>query len=314
MNRPFVAPLPGLAPRTVRLAAVFVDALVAVPVLLVWSVAAASSLGLTFGAFASFAQKRPWLSQAGSVLAGTAAWAVFAVASVVLGCLVLFQWYLLSTRGQTIGKRLMGIRVVDLEGKPVGFFTALLVRAWVFYGLVSVVVGFAGVVIPFAGLFVWLLDYVPLMGEDRRCVHDYLAGTQVRWVRVVEVYVGRIVGAVAGVAVVGVSVWGVMNREAVGPFIESLGRARPEPVAIAPVPSVPTLLPVPSAPTLVPVVVAPQVVPVALVPEPPKPEPIVEVEKKLYQFTDDQGVVHITDELASVPPKFRNKVTTRSSE
>lgn len=293
MTRPFAAPLPGLAPRTVRLAAVCVDTLVMVPVLLVWALAAGSSLGLSFGAFAGWAQQRPWLSQAGTVLAGTVAWVVFAAASVVVGCLVLYQWSLLSTRGQTIGKRLLGIRIVDLEGKPAGFVSALLLRSWVFYGVVSFVVSISSVVIPLAGFFVWMLDYLPLLGEDRRCVHDYLAGTQVRWVRVVEVYVGRIVGAVVGVAVVGLGVVGVMNREAVVPLLQAW-RARPEPVAIAPAPApVPVFVPAP-------VVVA--------VP----PEPVAEVtpEKKLYQFTDAEGVVHLTDELESVPAKFRAKVTT----
>ena len=190
-------------------------------------------------------------------------------------------------------------------------------RAWVFYGLVSLVVSVAGVLIPFAGLFVWLLDYVPLMGEDRRCVHDYLAGTQVRWVRVVEVYGGRVSGAVAALAVVGLGVAGVMNREAVGPFLESIWNGKAAPVAIAPAPA-PTPVPVPVP---LPVVAAPRPVPV--VPEPviaPKPEPVVaqvvtpEVEKQLYQFTDDQGVLHLTDDLSSVPAKFRGKVTTRSPE
>ena len=266
---------------------------------------AGSSLGLTFGAFAGYAQKRPWMSQAGTALAGTVAWVVFAAASVVLGCLVLYQWYLLATRGQTIGKRLMGIRIVDLEGKPVGFVSALVLRSWVFYGVVSFVVSISSVVIPLAGFLVWILDYVPLMGEERRCVHDYFAGTQVRWVRVVEVYVGRIIGAVAGLALVGLSVAGVMNREAVVPLLQSW-RAKVDPDAVAVVVPAPVPAPVPVVVVPAPVVPAPQPV----VAPAPAPEPVAEVEKKLYQFTDDQGVVHVTDELSSVPAKFRDKVIT----
>jgi uncharacterized RDD family membrane protein YckC len=314
--RPFAAPVPGLAPRTVRLAAAFVDLVVIAPVILVWSVALGGSLGFSLGALAGSAQKRPWMSQAQTMLAGTLAWVVLAVASVVLGCLVLYQWYLLSTQGQTIGKRFMGIRIVDLEGKPAGFFSALLLRSFVFSGLISAVVSFAGAVIPLAGVFLWMLDYVPMMGEDRRCLHDYLAGTQVRWVRVVEVYVGRLVGAVVGVTVVGLSVAGVMNRAVLVPWVQSFVAAKGEVAAVAPQPVVPApapvspvlAAPVPAAPVPTPVPAAVAVAPVP-VPEPAAVKAEPEVERALYQFTDDQGVVHVTDQLSAVPEKFRSKVT-----
>jgi hypothetical protein len=34
-------------------------------------------------------------------------------------------------------------------------------------------------------------------------------------------------------------------------------------------------------------------------------------EEKLYTYTDDQGVVHIVDELEKVPPQFRKRATKR---
>lgn len=291
MTRPFAAPLPGLAPRTVRLAAAFLDTLLALPLLIIWLASAAGSIGLSLGALGGHLKERPWLSQAGTVLAGGAAWVAFAVSSVAVACLVLYQWYLLSTRGQTIGKRVMGIRIVDLEGKPAGFFSALLLRSWVFSSVVSAAASFTSVLIPFAGLVLFLLDYVPLFGEDRRCLHDYLAGTQVRWVRVVEVYVGRIVATVAGVTLVGATVAAVINRDAVLALVKN-----PPQVVAAVAPPAPVPAPIPG----------PQ--PVAVVAPPVVAPPVVgaaPVEKKLYQFTDEQGVLHVTDDPATVPEKFR---------
>ena len=288
-----MAPLPGLAPRSVRLAAVLVDALVTLPVVVLWAVSAGSSLGLSLGMLAGHAQQRPWLAQAGAALVGTLAWVVFAASSIVLGCLTLYQWYLLSTAGQTIGKRFMGIRIVALDGEPAGFVSALVLRSWVFYALLGVEVSVSSVIIPFAGALASLLDYLPLMGPDRRCVHDYVAGTQVRWVRVVEVFVGRIVGAVAGVALVAASVAGLVNREA---LMQVLSAPSNTVAVVAPV----------AAPLAV--AITPQAVPLPSA----APAPVVAPapEKQLYQFTDAQGVLHITDDLGSVPEKYRAKVTS----
>lgn len=305
MNRPSAAALAGLAPRSVRLAAALVDGLVAVPLLLVVAVAGVSSLGLSIAALAGPFEQREWMSRAGTVLAGSAAWVVFAAAGLALGGLVLFQWYLLSTRGQTIGKWLLGIRIVDLEGAPSGFFSALVLRSWVFPGVMSAVVSFSSSVLPFAGVVFWLLDYLPLFGEDRRCLHDYLAGTQVRWVRVIELRVGRLVVGGLGVALVGGLVAVVLNGGALLPSTPKPGV--PEPVVVA--------APVPPAPAPVfEVTVAPPKAGLGSTPtveaRPSLPAAEPEPERKLYQFTDQQGVVHVTDDLGSVPKKFREHVTT----
>lgn len=305
MNRPSAAALAGLAPRSVRLAAALVDGLVAVPLLLVVVVAGVSGLGLSIAALAGPFEQREWMSRAGTVLAGSAAWVVFAAAGLALGGLVLFQWYLLSTRGQTIGKWLLGIRIVDLEGAPSGFFSALVLRSWVFPGVMSAVVSFSSSVLPFAGVVFWLLDSLPLFGEDRRCLHDYLAGTQVRWVRVIELRVGRLVVGGLGVALVGGLVAVVLNG---GAFLPSTPKPGvPEPVVVAaPVPPAPapvfegTVAPPKAGLGSTPTVEARPSLPAA------EPEP----ERKLYQFTDQQGVVHVTDDLGSVPEKFREHVTT----
>jgi hypothetical protein len=98
------------------------------------------------------------------------------------------------------------------------------------------------------------------------------------------------------VALVGASVAAVINREALMVLIKPPAVS----VAVAPVQ-------VPAIPSTEPSVV----VKVSPVPAPaPVPAPVAAAEQRLYQFTDDQGVVHITDDLSSVPQKFRAKVTS----
>lgn len=92
-----------------------------------------------------------------------------------LGLLVLvvlgIQIYLLTTRGQTMGKKLLGIKIVnfDDESNP-GFVKAFLLRALV-NGLIGCV--------PVIGAVYSLVDICFIFREDRRCLHDLIAGTKV---------------------------------------------------------------------------------------------------------------------------------------
>ena len=93
------------------------------------------------------------------------------VASVVLGFLILYQWYLLSTQGQTIGKQLMKIRIVRFEDNgTAGFVKAVLLRGFV-NGLIGA--------IPLLGFIYSLVDICFIFREDRRCIHDMIGGTHV---------------------------------------------------------------------------------------------------------------------------------------
>lgn len=94
---------------------------------------------------------------AGLVLAGAAL-------LVVLG---LVQWWYLGTRGVTLGKRLVGLRLVDaVTGRPVGMGRAL-VRA--------LVPGLAGVVPVVGTLAVWASSFADSSGL-RRGWHDKAGG------------------------------------------------------------------------------------------------------------------------------------------
>lgn len=85
--------------------------------------------------------------------------------------LLAVQIYLLTTCGQTIGKKLLEIRIVcfDNEANP-GFVKAFLLRDFV-NGLICAV--------PFLGLVYKLVDICFIFRDDRRCLHDLLAGTKV---------------------------------------------------------------------------------------------------------------------------------------
>lgn len=79
--------------------------------------------------------------------------------------------YLLSKRGQTIGKRLVGTRIVSFtDGQilPLGRIFALrYLPVWIV------------ALIPFIGNVVLLVDILFIFRDDRRCLHDLIAGTKV---------------------------------------------------------------------------------------------------------------------------------------
>ena len=87
-----------------------------------------------------------------------------AVALVVL----VIDLVLLSRNGQTIGKKLMGIKVVRTDGSPVSLFRVFFLR----YVCNTVLT-----VIPAIGPLYSLVDCLMIFGEKRRTVHDYIADT-----------------------------------------------------------------------------------------------------------------------------------------
>lgn len=92
----------------------------------------------------------------------------------VMGLMVLafmgYQWYLISTTGQSLAKRWMGIKIVRIDGTPVNFVNGVILRSWV--------MGLLGN-IPVLGPIASLVNPLMIFGEERRCLHDHIAGTRV---------------------------------------------------------------------------------------------------------------------------------------
>jgi uncharacterized RDD family membrane protein YckC len=136
------------AERGARLAAAIIDTVVLLPIyaLIFFGALATEGENITFGFIALMA-----------IMLG------LGVAGV--------QIYLLCTAGQTIGKKLLGIKIIKQStGKNGGFVTNVLLRAIV-NGLITS--------IPFVGSIYALVDVLFIFAEDRRCIHDHLAGTVV---------------------------------------------------------------------------------------------------------------------------------------
>lgn len=96
--------------------------------------------------------------------------AMFGIAAVLFLGLMSYQWYLIATLGQSLGKKWLSIKIVKLDGSPVGFVHGVLLRSWI--------TGFLGA-IPYIGGCISLVDVLMIFGNERRCLHDQIAGTKV---------------------------------------------------------------------------------------------------------------------------------------
>jgi uncharacterized RDD family membrane protein YckC len=130
---------PALAPRATRLAATTIDALLAFGP--VFLVSALEPVGDSWKAFLGL----------------------------VLLCVLAVQIWGAAFVGQTLGKRVCRIRV-DYQGGPPGFIRGIIFRT----GLPALV----GIV-PVIGALFWLLDALFIFNRDGRCIHDWIAGTNV---------------------------------------------------------------------------------------------------------------------------------------
>ena len=148
---------PSLAGRGARFGAYLVDAVVSTIVFLVI---------IGFGWWITFDD----LAQFGTQPSATD---VLRVASLYVVVFMAINGYLLITRGQTVGKLMLGIRIVNsASGGNVSAAKVLGLRYIVFFGLQT---------IPVFGMreLVGLLDALFIFRDDRRCLHDLLAGTKV---------------------------------------------------------------------------------------------------------------------------------------
>ncbi|HAG94693.1 MAG: hypothetical protein CMK83_22450 [Pseudomonadales bacterium] len=93
---------------------------------------------------------------------------VMGLVGVVVFAAINFKFLLES--GQTVGKKALGIKIVDLEGELPSVQQHLLVRYAVYFGL-----GY----IPMVGGLLSLVNVLFVFRGDKRCLHDLAAKTMV---------------------------------------------------------------------------------------------------------------------------------------
>jgi uncharacterized RDD family membrane protein YckC len=81
------------------------------------------------------------------------------------------NWVMITQRGQSIAKRMLGMRIVTLDGRLPGFVNGVILRIWVPFAINQM-----------CNLF-GLVNVLWIFGEERRCLHDLIANTRVIDVR-----------------------------------------------------------------------------------------------------------------------------------
>lgn len=160
-NNPYAAPTAvvgdvqaaevQLAGRGMRLVAVIIDTLIVLVLLI--------PVMLVGGIFTMlFSGEEPGFGT--TLMIGVATFVLF----------VVVQGYPLNATGQTWGKKALGIKIVDLAGNKPEFGRLIALRY-----LTTQVIG----MIPFIGVIYGLVNVLFIFGDDRRCIHDRIAGTRV---------------------------------------------------------------------------------------------------------------------------------------
>ena len=105
-----------------------------------------------------------------SFAAARSGFSMLVVQNLIVGFILflLIHGYLLATRGQTVGKKLLNIRIVRSDGSPASFGRLVGLR----YLTTSVLAS-----IPFIGTLYGLLDTLLIFRASRRCLHDNIADT-----------------------------------------------------------------------------------------------------------------------------------------
>lgn len=149
--------VPEKAGRLTRLLAVLVDSLVVVVPAIV--------LAIALPAY------QEYVKRAGGTVSATPG-PLLTVLLIAFGVLMLgyvvYQIYWLWKSGQTLGKKVMKIRIVRSDGRRAELWRILLLRYFV--------PGLFGS-IPFVGGVFSLIDPLFIFGEQRRCLHDLIADT-----------------------------------------------------------------------------------------------------------------------------------------
>lgn len=121
-----------------------------------------SAVALPIAFFLIFREQDP-MRAAQNPLFGLAFWAAALPVAI-------YQWSLITRTGQSLGKKWMKLRIVKTDGSPVDFVSGVAAREWA-----MTIIGF----IPFVGGLISFVGILMIFGEERRCLHDRIAGTKV---------------------------------------------------------------------------------------------------------------------------------------
>jgi uncharacterized RDD family membrane protein YckC len=94
---------------------------------------------------------------------------------------LLVNGWLLFTKGQTIGKALMGLTILSDKTNQKASLQSLLLRALFFptlYLLIPAILGMTVFFLPWLALLV-VIDQIFIFGKKRQCLHDVMCGTNV---------------------------------------------------------------------------------------------------------------------------------------
>ena len=140
-----------LAGRGMRLVAVLIDAVIMLAIMLPIMWFGGYFTGMLSGVEPSLGTQLLW-SMGGFV------------------AFVLVQGMPLAASGQTWGKKLMKMKIVDLQGNKPSIGNLIGMRY-----LPTQAIG----LVPFVGALYGLVNILFIFAEDRRCLHDKIAGTRV---------------------------------------------------------------------------------------------------------------------------------------
>lgn len=97
-----------------------------------------------------------------------------------MGVVLLLNGYLLATRGQSIGKFLTGIQIVDFQnGGLLPFYRVYVFRYLWLLPIVVITAAIPGTADDLLLNIVALIDSLLIFTQERRCLHDYIAGSKV---------------------------------------------------------------------------------------------------------------------------------------
>lgn len=150
------------AGRGARFVAVLIDGLA--PMVIILGILAAVAIP----AYQSYVQRSRGLPASHD--AGATIILIAAVAGLAMLAFFIYSAVLVYRYGQTVGKRIMGIRVVRSDGSRVAFSRFIFLR-W----LPLFIVG----IIPWIGYLSGLVDALLIFRDSRQCLHDNIADTRV---------------------------------------------------------------------------------------------------------------------------------------